>query len=153
MKRLLIIAAILLVATMMPSCSDSEQTKAKRLVEAETKPHEIMWIHQDSCYSITRPLMSVRYRASKCTRAQYDIANDEFQQLTRQLEDRANDHGGLKVKCYWIGYIYKYSTEVDSTLVMVEPTGELITDMQEREDWLNTAGELGKIANIIYSSY
>lgn len=55
-----------------------------------------------------------------------------------------------KNKCYIVGFTYGGS-HIDSTLVMVEPSGELVTELQETESWLEASGEIGKISNFVFS--
>lgn len=147
MRNIITIAvAVLIMAAVLTSC---ERAKARRMVAKETQAN-VVWMRSDSCYSVTRPLMSASYKASKATRAWLDLAHADLMQLSTQMKDRTTDHGGLKVKCYWVGYTHDGIT-TDSTVVMVEPSGELVTDYDETIYWLEVSEEIGKISNFYFS--
>ena len=146
MRNLIKIAVAMLIMAAATSC---ERVKVRHTVKKERNA-KVVWIRQDSCYSVMSPLISTSYKASKATRAWLELASADLMRLSTQMEDRTTDHGGLKVRCYWVGYSYDGIT-TDSTLVMVEPTGELVTDYEETEYWLEVSGEIGKISNFIYS--
>ena len=104
---------------------------------------KVTWIKKDSCYSVTRPMMSLIYQSIDAkTRADIDDIHNQAMLLGQQLDDRFTDHGGLKVSCYVIGYTYGVST--DSTFVIVEPDGELVIDMDERTAWFDALGTIGE---------
>lgn len=148
MRNIIKIAvAVLVMAAALTSC---ERAKVRHLVSEETRA-KVVWMRQDSCYSVTRPLMSARYKASKATREWLEIAHADLMRLSSQMDDRTTDHGGLKVRCYWVGYTYDGKT-VDSTAVMVEPTGELVTGLGELNAWTEAADEIGRVSNVIFSA-
>lgn len=147
MKEFIKIAvAVLIMAAVLTSC---ERFKVRNTVKKERNA-KVVWMRQDSCYSVTRPLMSASYKASKATRAWLELAHADLMRLSTQMEDRTHDHGGLKVKCYWVGYTHDGIT-TDSTLVMVDPSGELVTDYDETIYWLEVSEEIGKISNFYFS--
>lgn len=149
MKRIIIIAvAVLIMSAVLTSC---ERAKVRRMVAKETQA-KVVWMRQDSCYSVTRPLMSARYNASKATRAWLELAHTDLMQLSTQMEDRTHNHGGLKVRCWWVGYTYD-GVQVDSTVVMFQPTGELVTNSEETKAWFDVMDEHGRIANVVYGNY
>jgi hypothetical protein len=143
-----ILAALFIVAAISTSC---ERAKVRRMVAKETRA-KVVWMRHDSCYSVTRPLMSARYKAANATRAWLELANADLMRLNTQMDDRTTDHGGLKVRCYWVGYTVDSQT-VDSTVVMIEPTGELVTHTDELRAWFDAMGEYGKIANVVYGNF
>ena len=143
-----ILAALFIVAAISTSC---ERAKVRRMVEKETRA-KVVWMHPDSCYSVTRPLMSARYKAANATRAWLELANADLMRLNTQMEDRTNDHGGLKVRCWWVGYTYD-GVQVDSTVVMFEPTGELVTNSEETKAWFDAMDEHGRIANAVFGNH
>lgn len=145
-NRLKIVTALLIILAFLSSC---ERTKIRKTVETE-KNTKVVWMREDSCFSVTRPLMSARFKASKATRTACEQAHQELMRMGDQMNDRGNDHGGLKVKCYWVGYTYD-GQKVDSTVVMIEPSGEIITDLDEHSSWFDASEEIGKICNIVYS--
>ncbi len=149
MKRIIIIAvSVLIMAAVLTSC---ERAKARRMVAKETQA-KVVWMRSDSCYSVTRPLMAARYKASKATRSWLELAHTDLMRLSTQMEDRTHDHGGLKVRCWWVGYTYD-GVQVDSTVVMFEPTGEFVTNSEETKAWFDAMDEHARIANAVYGNY
>ena len=146
MKDFIKIAVAVLIMAAATSC---ERFNVRHTIKKE-KNAKVVWMRQDSCYSVTRPLMSASYNASKATRAWLELAHADLMQLSTQMKDRTTDHGGLKVKCYWVGYTHDGIT-TDSTVVMVEPSGELVTDYDETIYWLEVSEEIGKISNFYFS--
>lgn len=149
MKNIIKITFVVLIfATALPSC---ERAKVRHMVKKETQA-KVVWLHEDSCYSVTRPLLAARYKASKSTRAWVDMAHDDLIHLSKQMDDRTIDHGGLKVRCWWVGYTYD-GKNVDSTVVMVEPSGELLTETDELENWWDASNEITTEGNYVNTSH
>lgn len=149
-KQLIIIAALMLIVVVFAGCERMEVRKAARTVSNA----KIKWMQKDSCYSITRPLISIRYQSiNSQSDGGFRPIVEKYYKLGDQLFDRYHDHGGVLSKCYVVGFQSQYSQVIDTIFVMQESSGEWVTSHQEWEEWNKVGDELTKKSYSIYGHY